>query len=113
MHDTPFRYAPGDAPEMLTMDQFTPSQSSASGTPGPDPLELEPTAMHSVVETQLIPAKVAPAEPVGFGDGTIDHADPFQDSANVVDNDVEFKVLADPTAMQNDTPMHETPPRSS
>jgi hypothetical protein len=59
--------------------------------------------MQSVVDGQLTADSEGPV-PAEFGEGTIDHLLPSQSSVNVDPDEL-------PTAMQNDEPMHETPPR--
>ncbi len=84
-------------------DQPTPFQRSESGRREPGGPALEPTAMQSVVDGQLTADSEGPV-PGAFGEGTIDHLVPSQSSVSVDPNEK-------PTAMQNDEPMHETPPR--
>jgi hypothetical protein len=103
----PLSVAPEDhEPGTSVIDHSLPFHNSARGTAGPEP--LEPTAMQSVSERQLTPSNVASVEPVGFGEGTIDHSVPSQTSAKV--DLVEAATTEyEPTAMQKDGAGHETP----
>ena len=67
-----------------TTDQAEPFQDSVRVTSTELLLVYSPAAMHIAALAQEMPCKVLNVAPDGFGLGTTDQADPFQDSARVL-----------------------------
>ncbi len=108
-HDTPVNaFAPAlHVPGTVAIDHSMPFQISDIGIEGSaesaGSVPLDPTATHSVVDTQSTDSRRTLVEPTGFGVGKADHVVPFQISAKDSVG-VELSPPNHPTAMHQAAP---------